>query len=255
MAKSEVRFYCFAPGCFMNSAPDKLSLYDRLHYLHRFWRYRFRTEPDTVQFIEEEYEPGGVALDIGANKGIVTYFLGKQAGPSGKVIAFEPQPEMGNQIRRVARTFGLSNIEVHSIGLSEKDETVTLYRGNAGQTANMVASGSWQHEEIEVESRSLDSFVESHSIEGIDFVKCDVDGYEMQVLKGATGVLEKFSPKVLIEISEDKFTGIANLLKENGYDDGIFWFKGKRYPASESNSVPFRHPTAKWRNYLFCKES
>ena len=160
---------------------------------------------------------------------------------------------MKDQIQKVARTFGLNNIEIHNIGLSDKDETATLFRGEAGQTANMVAGGSWQNEEIEVESRSLDSFVESHSVEKIDFIKCDVDGYEMQVLNGMTGVLKRFSPKILVEIGEAKLPGIASFLRDHGYDEGVFWFKGKRYSASETQSVPYRHTAAKWRNYLFCK--
>ena len=233
---------------------ERLSIREKLHYYHRFWRYWWRTEPDTVRFIKEEFARGGTAFDIGANKGIVTYFLGKQAGPQGKVYAFEPQPEMGDQISRVAKSFGLHNVEIHGIGLSEGDGEATLFCGKPGQTANMVASGSWQNEEIKVPTRSLDSFVDEHNIKKIDFVKCDVDGFESEVLRGATGVMKEFSPKMLVEIGETKLPGISEILQEQGYDGGVFWRSGKRYPASETTSISYRHPNAKWRNFLFRKK-
>ena len=232
---------------------ETLTFAEMLHYRHRFLRYRNRTEPDTVNFIKEEFEPGGVALDIGANKGIVTYFLGKQAGQNGRVIAFEPQPELGRQISRVANTFGLRNVDVHSIGLSDEDGMATLYRGNIGSTANLVVGAEWQTEELRVPIRSLDSFFEVAGIERLNFVKCDVDGYEVPVLKGAEKVLMKFHPKVLIEIQDTDVPEVAEILKRYGYDGGVFCFKGRRYPASETQNVGYRHAIAKWRNFLFCK--
>ena len=228
---------------------------EKMHYYHRFWRYWNRTEPDTIHFIKEEFSIGGVALDIGANKGIVTYFLGKQAGSSGKVHAFEPQPEMGGQIRRVAASFELEDIvKVYSIGLSDHEETATLYRGKPGGTANFIKAAKWQTDSVEVEVIPLDSFVERHGIDRIDFIKCDVDGYETQVLNGARKTLEAFGPKVLVEIGEANLTGVAEILKECNYDEGVFWRKGRRYPASETNQVEYRHPNSKWRNFLFCQQ-
>jgi len=232
---------------------ETLTFAEKLHYQHRFLRYRNRTEPDTVIFIEEEFAPGGVALDIGANKGIVTYFLGKQAGPTGRVIAFEPQPELGRQISRVAKSFGLENVEIHSIGLSDADGEATLFRGNVGSTANLVAGAEWQKEEVRVPIKSLDSFFETNGIDQLDFVKCDVDGYEVPVLKGAEKVFKKYHPKVLIEIQDTDVPEVAAILKGYGYDGGVFWFKGRRHPVSETDQVPYRHAKARWRNFLFCK--
>jgi FkbM family methyltransferase len=231
-----------------------LTFAEKLHYHHRFLRYRYRTEPDTVAFIEQEFEPGGVALDIGANKGIVTYFLGKQAGTFGKVIAFEPQTEMGLQISRVVKTFGLQNVEIHCIGLSDSDGEAILFRGGAGSTGNLLAGAEWQKEKVRVAVRSLDSFFESTGMGQLDFIKCDVDGYELPVLIGAENVLKKYHPKLLIEIHEEDLPKIADILNEYGYDGGVFWFKGKRYPAHQTDQVAYRHIGAKFRNFLFVKK-
>ncbi len=233
--------------------PETFSLGEKLHYYHRFLRYWWRTEPDTVRFIKEEFDRGGFALDIGANKGIVTYFLGKQAGPDGKVIAFEPQPEMRAQIEKVINTFDLKNVEIHSVALSNTNEKATLFRGKPGATANLVAGGSWQTDEVEVETRTLDSYISEAGLEKIDFVKCDVDGYETQVLEGAEKLLTQYSPKVLVEISEPLVPRIEEILKKYGYDQAEFWYKGERYPIEKTKEIGYRHPNAKWRNFLFTK--
>lgn len=228
----------------------KFSFVERLHYRHRFWRYTHRTEPDTVHFIRNELRPGQTALDIGANKGIVTYFLARQAGPQGRVIAFEPQPEMAPQIRKMANTFKLENITIETLGLSDRCETMSLFRGEAGSTANMVEGRNWQQEKLEVETVTLDSYVEKEKLR-VDFIKCDVDGYESQVLAGAAGVLREQKPKLLIEISEKNLVEISSIIDSYGYGTGEFFHGGRRYPAAETTRVPYRHEGAKFRNFLF----
>lgn len=229
---------------------DSLSFFEKLHYCHRFWRYKRRTEPDTVSFIREEFKPGGFALDIGANKGIVTWFLGKQAGPEGRVMAFEPQPEMQQQIGRVANAFGLENIEIHNFALSNSNEKATLFRG---ATANLKAGAQWQTDEVEVATKTLDSFFVASGIDHVDFIKCDVDGFETQVIEGAEWVLTTIGPKFLVEIGESQLPEVTDMLKKYGYDGGVFLHKGKRYPASKTAEVGYRHAESKWRNFLFTK--
>ena len=230
---------------------DTLSFGERVHYYHRFWRYARRTEPDTVRFIREEVKPGDVALDIGANKGIVAWFLAKQTGEAGRVIAFEPQPEMVSQVERVTRAFRLPNVEVHGVGLSDRRDTARLYRGEAGSTANLVSGRDWQKEELEVDIVTLDSFVAENDIGRVNFIKCDVDGYEVPVLAGASGVLERDGPILLIEISEQDLDEVSAVLRERGYDEGVFWYRGRRYPAMDTARVAYRHESARFRNFLF----
>lgn len=237
----------------MNRATENLTLKERLHYRHRFLRYRFRTEPDTVHFIREEVKPGQVVLDIGANKGIVTWFLGKQVGPKGRVLAFEPQPEMVPQIERVARSFGLANVEVHGIGLSDRADQASLFRGEAGSTANLVAGRDWQQEELEIDVVTLDSFAEEHGLDAIDFIKCDVDGYELPVLRGATRVLTEQGPDVLIEVTESALPEVSEIFRDLDYDGGTFFHRGSRFPASETGNHSYRHEGAEFRNFLFRK--
>ncbi len=239
----------------MRKSSRQLSFKKRLHYLHRFFRYRNRTEPDTVRFIEEEVSPGDVVLDIGANKGIVTYFLGKAVGPEGRVLAFEPQPEMEELITKVAASFRLENVEVFPLGLSDREEETSLFRGEAGSTAVLESGRDWQQDEIKIQIKTLDGFLEEQQLAHVDFIKCDVDGYEMHVLKGARKLLEEVGPKVLIEVSESALEEVTAVFRQLGYDDGVFWYRGKRSPAAETSQLPYRHVGAEFRNFLFCKKS
>lgn len=230
---------------------DTFSLSERLHYRHRFWRYARRTEPDTVHFIHSELRAGETALDIGANKGVVTYFLARQTGPGGRVVAFEPQPEMNPRILRMARSFRLQNVSVESVGLSDHEGKTSLFRGGPGTTGNLAANRSWQQEEIPIAITTLDQYVKSHGNFPIHFIKCDVDDHEAKVLAGAAALLHSQRPKLLIEISEENLEEITEMLKAHGYGPGEFWYRGKRYPASGTAGCPYRHAHARFRNFLF----
>ena len=71
-----------------------MRLFDRLHFLHRAWRYRLRAERDELAFVLSRDLRGATVLDIGANRGIYSYWMHRVVGATGQVIAFEPQPEL-----------------------------------------------------------------------------------------------------------------------------------------------------------------
>ena len=71
-----------------------MTLLDRIHCWHRFWRYRLVTERESVQFLLRQNLTKTTAIDIGANKGAYTYWLSKAVGNNGQVISLEPQPEL-----------------------------------------------------------------------------------------------------------------------------------------------------------------
>ena len=112
----------------------KYTLFQRLHFLHRIWRYKNRTEPDTVRFIRDFVKKDGVVLDIGANKGIVSWFLCKAVGINGRVLSFEPQPELIPVLEGLKTTFGLEGLTIFNIGLAETLGTKTLFRACSGST-------------------------------------------------------------------------------------------------------------------------
>src|SRR5262249_35181753 len=101
---------------------------DRLHLLHRAWRYRLRTEKDELAFLMRRKLTGHTVLDIGANRGIYSYWMHKLVGPSGRVIAFEPQPELADYLHDVRGAFRLDRLKVVKAALSSRCGTGTLVR-------------------------------------------------------------------------------------------------------------------------------
>ena len=71
---------------------------------------------------------GKTVLDIGAHRGIYSYWMSKAVGPQGSVFAFEPQPECVAHLEKVKTEFQLANLEIVPQGLSENPGTLPLWR-------------------------------------------------------------------------------------------------------------------------------
>jgi FkbM family methyltransferase len=229
-----------------------MRLFERLHFLHRRLRYAYRTEPDTICFIRDFVDRGDRVLDIGANKGIVTWFLARATGPQGEVLAFEPQPELAPALEDIKRTYGLSQVEIVQAGLADAPGVLPLFRERAGATGTLVEAGKAARSSIEIELVRLDDFLgERAGAPPVRFVKCDVDGFERQVFAGATRLLSTDRPLLLIEIGEDDLSGMRELLADFGYRDFWFYFKGSLLHGAKTEDVGYRHANARYRNFLF----
>ena len=84
----------------------------RARLIHRAWRYRLRTESPEGKFLLEHLEAGQTALDLGAHKGALSYWMCRRVRRSGKVIAFEPLPELAAYLRHIQRVYPLPQLKV-----------------------------------------------------------------------------------------------------------------------------------------------
>ena len=78
-----------------------LSFYEKLHMVHRCWRLRFKSEVPDIRYVRQAGLAGSTVIDIGANKGVFSIYMSRAAGPGGKLLAFEAQPELGDHLRGV----------------------------------------------------------------------------------------------------------------------------------------------------------
>jgi len=99
----------------MTDMASRASFLDNAHFLVRCLRYRLRTEKLQIKTMMALQLTGATVLDIGANKGIYCFWMMRAVGPSGHVIAFEPQPEMRDCIERQKRRFNWSNLRVMNV--------------------------------------------------------------------------------------------------------------------------------------------
>jgi len=179
-------------------------------------------EPETCDWMVDHVQPDWTVLDVGAHIGVYTMILSILAS-KGKVYAFEPCETTRNMLLQNmaynSGRFSFSNVRVFPLAVGNitgrnVDETLWLTDGTDqyGKT-----TGKFQF-------TTLDDFcLHQHNLKHIDFIKCDVDGWDYEVLLGAQEVLRKFRPYLIVEINYAlKWRGhtikeVGNLLDKVGY--------------------------------------
>ena len=149
--------------------------------------------------------PGDWAIDIGANVGVVTGQLAARVGASGHVWAIEPVPRNSACLKALCESNDLKMIRTFEMALGAENGTVSLRLPPPGNSAVASVTASWINaDKITVPVRSLDSLVAEHGIEGrLSLIKIDVEGYESQVLAGATETLARFRPLLYVEFNDE----------------------------------------------------
>jgi len=183
---------------------SKLGIYEYAHMIHRAWRYRLNTERDEIRFLLSLDLAGKTILDIGANTGIYSYWMCKKAGLGGRVVGFEPQPEMIEHLEKIKSGFHLRQLEIAPTGLSSTSGEVTLNRemnhlGGASISFDLPNADN----SITIPLSTLDDYCSEHKIESVAFIKCDVEGHEAEVVEGGMGVLTRDRPALLIECHDE----------------------------------------------------
>lgn len=147
---------------------------------------------------------GNTTLDIGANLGLVSMTMAKCVGPTGIVHAFEPNPVLQSLIRRSLAKNSISNVITHESALGAKPGELDLHvpQGNAGQGSFVYHSETpdSQHHRCKIER--LSDVAEQHGLSSIAMIKIDVEGFENDVLLGASRILRDIRPVIIIETNE-----------------------------------------------------
>ena len=180
------------------------------HYLKKLQDAAISDEPE-LGVVPALVRDGDVVFDIGANFGLFTRFLSEAVGSSGRVFSFEPTPDMFAVLSHSTRQLGMSNVSCCNLALSDHPGRATMsipIRGDGSRNhyeASLepgVADQSGEVESFTTEVVTLDGFVESRAIERVDFIKCDVEGHEIAVLRGARKLIARDRPTILLEVNE-----------------------------------------------------
>lgn len=237
-----------------------MSFGDRLSLHYRAWRYRLKVEAPEIAYVLRVLRPGDTALDIGAHKGAFTYWMRRAVGAGGRVISFEPQPELALRLERLAGELGWSNVTVEARALSSGEGTAALHvpRGGPGPGASLEAAiADPEGERIDVPLTSLDAYFSGKSVTRLALIKCDVEGHELDVFRGAARLLAEHRPALLFECEarhhkHDRIERVFEHLEGLGYR-GRFFLGGVLRPVSElrieEHQVPGKVPYA--NNFVF----
>ncbi|MCB0762388.1 MAG: FkbM family methyltransferase [Flavobacteriales bacterium] len=158
-----------------------------------------------LEWLYHHLQSGDHVMDIGANIGLISLTAAVVVGKNGSVTAFEPHPNTRACLERNIRLNGFSNVEVSSYGLGAVESKLAMHEevGNRGG-ATLDDTAFESEGSLEIEVMALDTFVERHAIDRLDLIKIDVEGWELQVLLGAKKTLQRFRPKLIVEIDDDR---------------------------------------------------
>lgn len=140
-------------------------------------------EKDEVDLIKRVVKMGDKVLDIGANIGYHTTIFSKLIGGTGKVFAFEPDPENFRLLKKNIEINNCQNAILVNKALSDKEEKIKLYLSEYNMGDHRTYDSSDGRKFVEVDCISIDSYFKDKDSK-IDFIKIDIQGAEYSVLKG-----------------------------------------------------------------------
>jgi FkbM family methyltransferase len=180
-------------------------------------------EYQDVYFLQKIIRPGDYCVDIGAHLGYYTIELSRLAGENGKVFAVEPISAFHRVLQRLLERKKVRNVTLYQVALGGQGEYVEM------GIQQLVATKRFAFARIKENNDHL-HFVASEKVKNesgdhlfldlprLDYIKCDVEGFEYQVFASMTRVLEKHSPILLCELFDRALLiRFFDLLQPYGY--------------------------------------
>ncbi|MEK7555442.1 MAG: FkbM family methyltransferase [Patescibacteria group bacterium] len=156
-----------------------------------------------------------IVYDIGAHVWFYTLLASELVGGKGKVFSFEPNPRNIFYLRKHIALNNFKNIMVFEAAVSEKSGTAlfNLQKDNFSGGRIGLREGGFN-----VKTVALDDLVVSEKLPLPNIIKIDIEGGEFAVLKGATGILEKYRPVIFLAThDEENHKNCLNFLELLGY--------------------------------------
>jgi FkbM family methyltransferase len=162
---------------------------------------RGEIEIATQKLLAEKLRPGMVFYDLGANIGFFSLLAARLVGQDGRVISFEPDAEVATRLRCNIALNEFSNITVVEAGVWSKSESVRFLASDESSpergTGRLLGCEN-QAEGTPTRCVALDDFVQSAAPP--DAMKCDVEGAELEALRGAENLLRTRRPWIICEL-------------------------------------------------------
>jgi FkbM family methyltransferase len=215
-------------------------------------------ETRELAFAEGFFRPGMTVLDIGAHQGLYTLLAARCVRPSGRVFSFEPSPRERRALRLNLAINFCDNVAIQPLALGSNEATADLYvvdEYNTGYNSLRPPNVPQPTRAVPVKVDTLDHWLAEKHIDRVDFIKLDVEGAELSVLRGASKSLVLLRPVLLVEVAQIRTSAwgyhaieIVRFMQNIGYE----WFQildgGKLGPVSQIDpkemnlvAIPRRH--------------
>jgi FkbM family methyltransferase len=217
--------------------------YNRIKLLKIIWRYKLRKRYEMSPILKYIISSDSIVLDIGANMGQYACRLNDIVSKgTGHVYSFEPVTANYSSLNNMKNKLGLKHVTINQLGVSNdnKDTTINIPIFNnglvVGTRATLLNIGEIKHKTEVIKVTTIDSYIREKKIKKIDFIKCDTEGNEINVLEGGKETIKRDLPTLsfemsykneglnwLLDLDYELFyydTQINKLRKINGYQSG-----------------------------------
>jgi len=196
---------------------------------------------------------GMTVMDVGANLGLYSLLISRAVGPSGKVYAFEPVPEIFARLKEHITLNNATNVIPVPIALSDEKGTAKMSVKGGGSSLFRRVSDEF----VEVQVERLDDFVEREKIERVDAIKIDVEGAELRVIRGADKTIRRDKPILMVEIQAATLQAAGTTPEELfetivSYGYNAFVIRHGKAIPTDKLVEPWRYShDTRYDNYLF----
>jgi FkbM family methyltransferase len=209
-----------------------------------YWYQGKARERESMEAFAKLVPQGATVIEVGAHIGYISRYFASLVGPEGRLVVFEPGP---NNQRYLARNVaGLANVEWIGKAVSDEVGTVSFYCDNlTGQNNSLISdfkiadinaerSGVvLERSEVKVEATTLDAFCAERGLVP-DFIKIDVEGAELMVVRGMRSVLRSAKPRLMVEMTEEDEA--QRLLEREIADAGYVLLSEKLEPSPDGRA-------------------
>jgi len=189
----------------------------------------FKThEPINTKIISKLLKKGMTCIDIGGNIGYYVLLERKLVGKEGKIIAIEPLQQNFDYLKKNISLQNVDNIITFNFACGDKDGKAKFFINKKSNGCQVIRDGAEppnpsKGKISEVLVRRLDSIVEELKLDRVDFIRMDVEGYELHILRGLKKTLEIFKPIISLELHKrqlgnDGICEFFQLMKELNYE-------------------------------------
>jgi FkbM family methyltransferase len=171
--------------------------------------------------LQQLVKEGDTVIDIGANLGYYTRPLADIVGAAGEVYAVEPVPVIFSVLKR--NVGGRKNVTLLNYALGSEERTIEMANdsvaaaGYFGTGRNFVSDGELSGDAIRFSAQMVRGSRLFADLKRIDFIKCDIEGYERVVIPELQPLIERHYPTVLIETDGETRQEIIKMFSQMGY--------------------------------------
>lgn len=201
-------------------------LTQRIRLVHRAYRYRLKLDPTEIGLVKRLMPRGGGAIDMGAHKGAYTWWLARSAGRGGRVVAVEPQRNLADRLKPLLAN--MPQVEVVWGAVADRSGEIQLSLRGDGSSHGASIAGFDDEPEARTVAVPCYSVADlARRVGGrVDFIKCDVEGAELDVFGASGEVIERDKPAVLVECEarhggdeeRDRVRELEEMFLSRGYE-------------------------------------